>query len=125
MMFSSKHSFGEMKQIFFGSLLTLLLALMISQPVHAETVNINKADAATLQYYLSGVGEVKAKAIVAYRKKHGKFKTVDDLIKVPGIGEATLKKNRKRISTSRGITRLDSNKKNKASKATKAGKSKS
>jgi len=85
-------------------LLILVAALVVSQPVLAETVNINKADAATLQHYLSGVGKVKAKAIVAYRKKHGKFKTVDDLVKVPGIGKATLKKNRKLISTTRGVT---------------------
>ncbi len=102
----------EIRRVLWSSFLILVAALVVSQPVLAETVNINKADAATLQYYLSGVGEVKAKAIVAYRKKHGKFKTVDDLVKVPGIGKATLKKNRKLISTTRGVTRLEGKKNN-------------
>jgi len=106
----------EIRRAFWSCLLILVAALVVSQPVLAETVNINKADAATLQHYLSGVGKVKAKAIVAYRKKHGKFKTVDDLVKVPGIGKATLKKNRKLISTTRGVTRLEG-KKNNLSKA--------
>ncbi len=91
-------------------LTTLVLALLVSLPVSAETVNINKADAATLQHYLSGVGKVKAKAIVTYRKKHGKFKSIDELVKVPGIGKAILEKNKKLISTTRGVTRLDKKK---------------
>ena len=98
-------------------LLLLLFALVIAVPVQAETVNINKADAATLQHYLTGVGAIKAKAIIAYRNKHGRFKSVDDLKNVSGIGEATVKKNHNNISVSKGVTRL-------SSKNAKAGKSK-
>ena len=47
---------------------------------------------------LEGVGAVKAKAIVDYRSKHGNFKTLDDLTQVPGIGEATVEKNRGNLS---------------------------
>ncbi len=90
----------------------LLLMFCMAAPLQAETVNINKADAATLQHYLNGIGAVKAKAIVAYRNKHGKFKSLDDLEKVPGIGEATIRKNRKNISVSKGITRLGKKTKN-------------
>ncbi|MDO4430419.1 MAG: helix-hairpin-helix domain-containing protein, partial [Lonepinella koalarum] len=54
-------------------------------------VNLNTADAATLQQ-LSGIGDVKAKAIIDYRNKVGKFKSVEDLNNVPGIGEATIEK---------------------------------
>lgn len=54
-------------------------------------VNVNTADVATLQQ-LSGIGDVKAKAIVDYRNKIGKFKSAQDLINVPGIGEATIEK---------------------------------
>ncbi|MDR2925813.1 MAG: helix-hairpin-helix domain-containing protein [Azoarcus sp.] len=54
-----------------------------------EPVNINTADAAALQQ-INGIGPAKANAIIAYRKEHGAFATVDDLTKVPGIGEKSL-----------------------------------
>lgn len=52
-------------------------------------VNINTADAAELET-LSGVGEVLAQRIIDYREEHGPFKSVDDLVDVSGIGDATL-----------------------------------
>jgi competence protein ComEA len=39
---------------------------------------------------LPGVGPATAKAIVEYRTRHGRFKTIDDLLAVPGIGPAKL-----------------------------------
>jgi len=69
-----------------------------------ETVNINRADAATLAAYLKGVGVNKAEAIVKYRKANGKFKTLEDLKNVPGIGDETVKDNKRKLSTSRGKT---------------------
>lgn len=54
-------------------------------------VNINKADAETLQK-LSGIGEKKAQAIVDYRNKVGKIKNVADLSKIDGLGETTIEK---------------------------------
>jgi competence protein ComEA len=77
---------------------TLALALSFTLPALAATpVNVNTADAATIASSLDGVGPAKAKAIVAYRKAHGHFKSVDDLTKVKGIGQATLAHNRKDI----------------------------
>lgn len=61
-------------------------------------VNLNTADAATLQRELLGIGQVKADAIVAYREAHGDFASVDELLEVKGIGEATLEKNRDKLS---------------------------
>ena len=55
----------------------------------AGLININTADEATLTS-LKGIGPSKAKAITQYRQEHGPFKTVDDLKKVPGIGDQTL-----------------------------------
>ena len=49
-------------------------------------VNINTADQATLQT-LPGIGAVTAQAIIDYRSKNP-FKTVNDLKKVSGIGDA-------------------------------------
>lgn len=64
----------------------------------AGTVNINTADAATLADGLNGIGIKKAQAIVDYRKKHGNFKTVNDLANVKGINEKLIEKNRDQIT---------------------------
>lgn len=63
-------------------------------PVYAGPVNINTADAKTLDKALVGVGPKGAAAIVDYRAKHGPFKSVDDLQKVKGIGKKAVEKNR-------------------------------
>ncbi len=62
-----------------------------------KTVNINTADAATLAEVLTGVGLAKAEAIIAYRKEHGGFKSVEQLSEVKGIGEKLVKANQERI----------------------------
>lgn len=68
------------------------------QVAEVAKVNLNSADAATLQRELSGIGEVKAKAIVAYRDTNGDFASVDELLEVKGIGESILEKNRDKLS---------------------------
>jgi competence protein ComEA len=70
----------------------------IVQVAEAGKVNLNTADVSTLQRELSGIGETKAKAIVAYREAHGPFASVDELLEVKGIGEAILAKNRDKLS---------------------------
>jgi competence protein ComEA len=55
-------------------------------------VNVNQADWVTLSL-IPGVGEKLAKAIVDARfARGGKFESLDDLLKVDGIGEKTLTK---------------------------------
>jgi competence protein ComEA len=68
------------------------------QVAQVAVVNLNTADADTLQRELAGIGETKAKAIVAYREEHGNFASVDELLEVKGIGQATLEKNRDKLS---------------------------
>ncbi|MEJ5057627.1 MULTISPECIES: ComEA family DNA-binding protein [unclassified Pseudomonas] len=60
-------------------------------------VDLNGADASTLQKELSGIGEAKAKAIVAYRETNGPFASVDELLEVKGIGKAILDRNREKL----------------------------
>jgi len=89
----------------------------------AEMVNLNKATAAAIQQNLVGIGPIKAEAIISYRKKNGKFKSLDDLQNVTGIGPALVKKNKRYLSLTKGVVAGD----NKAYAASKkqAGKSKS
>lgn len=61
-------------------------------------VSINAADAATLAQFLVGVGPSKASAIVAWRNANGRFTTTEQLLNVKGIGQATLDKNKSRIT---------------------------
>lgn len=60
-------------------------------------LDINTADAAAIAAALEGVGMVKAQEIVAHRQLFGKFRSVDELAEVQGIGAATVEKNRTRI----------------------------
>ena len=53
--------------------------------------SLNKASAAQLMK-VPGVTAALAKAIVDYRAKNGPFKKPDDLLKVPGLTQDTLKK---------------------------------
>ena len=58
-------------------------------PSGGTLVNLNTADQPTLET-LPGVGPVTAEAIHAWRSDNGGFSSVDELLEVDGIGEATL-----------------------------------
>ena len=78
---------------------SLLLSLaFVASAFAAEKVNINTADAATLDRVLVNVGPAKAEAIVEYRKQNGAFKSAEQLAMVKGIGLKTVEKNKERIS---------------------------
>lgn len=57
------------------------------------SVRINTATQAELEM-LPGIGPAKARAILDYIKGNGPFETVEELMQVKGIGEATLEKMR-------------------------------
>jgi competence protein ComEA len=54
-------------------------------------VDVNTADQTTLEQ-LPGIGPVTARSILDYRAENGPFASVDDLLGVSGIGDATLAK---------------------------------
>lgn len=79
-------------------LASLLLLLALAGNARAwETVNINTADAATLDRVLVNIGPAKAQAIVDYRNTNGMFRSPEQLAMVKGIGLKTVEKNRDRI----------------------------
>ena len=57
----------------------------------AAKVSLNAGSAMDLQA-LPGIGEVTAERIIAFRDQNGPFASVDDLIKVKGVGAKTLEK---------------------------------
>lgn len=78
-------------------LLSIAMALGMATAAHAAPVNINKASADEIAAALSGVGSKKAKDIVAFREKHGPFKTIEQLEDVKGIGQKMIEKNKANI----------------------------
>jgi competence protein ComEA len=81
-----------MKHLF----LTIFLVLFMATAAFAK-VNINTADATELAT-LPGIGPAKAEAIIKFRETHGKFKSMEDLMQVQGLGEKTVKKLKEEIT---------------------------
>ncbi|HRE12878.1 MAG TPA: helix-hairpin-helix domain-containing protein, partial [Usitatibacteraceae bacterium] len=80
-------------------LVALFAALVAYAGMAFAAVNINSATKEQLES-LDGIGPVKAQAIVDYRKKNGPFKTLEDVKKVDGVGDATFDKIKKDIALS-------------------------
>ncbi|MEA3521893.1 MAG: helix-hairpin-helix domain-containing protein [Campylobacterota bacterium] len=72
----------------------LIMAMVFSL---MAAVNINKATKAELMS-IKGIGDKKATAIIDYRKKHGKFKNINDLTQVKGLGDKSVRKISKEIT---------------------------
>lgn len=78
-------------------MLKFIFFILILVSMAFGAVNINKAGSAQLQT-ISGIGPAKAQEIIKYRKSHGVFKSVDELVNVKGIGPKTLLKMKKQVS---------------------------
>ncbi|MBJ6983616.1 helix-hairpin-helix domain-containing protein [Luteimonas sp. MC1750] len=88
-----------LKSVLVPVLLSLLAA---GSAIASEKVNINTADAATIDRVLVNIGASKAEAIVAHRKANGAFKSADELANVKGVGLKTVERNRDRIVVAGG-----------------------
>jgi len=60
-----------------------------SGAVESQQVDINHAELWELRA-LQGIGDKRAQDIIDYRRANGAFHSVDDLVKVSGIGPKTL-----------------------------------
>ena len=86
-----------------GVLAALALSLVMAGSAiegHAETrIDLNQASVEELTS-LPGIGPARARAIVE-RRNEEPFEAADDLVEVPGIGEALLEKIRDQIEVGR------------------------
>lgn len=74
---------------FLRYVLAVLIMTAFSSNALAEKINLNSADAEALEY-IPGIGPAKSKEIIALRSESNGFKSVEDLLAVPGIGQKTL-----------------------------------
>ncbi len=75
------------EQIYVDSTVVNSTGVRVSKTVRKGPVNINRANKADFDR-LDGIGPVIAQRIIDYRKVNGSFLTIDDLLKVSGIGPA-------------------------------------
>ena len=82
----------------------LILAACLLAPALALAgpVDLNTADAPTLAKELDGIGMARAKAIVEYRERNGKFRSADELLNVKGIGPQVLEQNKGNLQVREG-----------------------
>jgi len=61
-------------------------------PSENSSLSINKININTVSKVdltgLPGIGEVKANAIIEFRQRYGPFKSIDEILYVPGINES-------------------------------------
>jgi competence protein ComEA len=84
-----------------GPLGFCLIVLVATGPAHAAkgidgVVNINTAEVGVLGL-LPGIGPGKAAQIVVYRKRHP-FRTVDELVRIKGIGRKMVRRLRAHLA---------------------------
>lgn len=70
-----------------------------AETLHGK-MNINTATARQMSDGLDGIGDVMAKRIVDYREKNGKFKRIEEIKNVSGIGDKTFAKLKDHITVS-------------------------
>src|SRR5262245_59513871 len=66
----------------------------------ARPIDLNTADTAALES-VPGIGKSLSERIVAFREKNGPFQSVDDLLKVQGVGEKSIQKLRPYLTVSK------------------------
>ncbi len=79
-------------------LFVLLACFVLTGLAQADAlVNINTASQKQLES-INGIGPKMAQAIIEHRRKHGKFKNVDELDKVKGFGKKGIERLRAQVT---------------------------
>ncbi|MBN1189363.1 MAG: helix-hairpin-helix domain-containing protein [Dehalococcoidales bacterium] len=63
----------------------------LEESAKSQLIDLNRAEVWLLRA-LPDIGDVKAQAIIEYRREHGFFKDKHEITRVPGIGESTYEK---------------------------------
>lgn len=74
------------------------LMLVIAATDQQKAVNINKADAKTMEDALLGVSTDLSQAIVDFREDNGPFESLLDLLEIEGISKNLVIRNQKLIN---------------------------
>jgi competence ComEA-like helix-hairpin-helix protein len=103
------------RNAYLGKLISCLFAAFfmatLSATALAEKINLNSADVETLQY-IPGIGPAKSQDIVDLRTASNGFKTMEELLAVPGIGASTLETIRQHGALDSGVSQLTEEMKN-------------
>jgi comEA protein len=57
----------------------------------SQLIDLNRAEIWLLQV-LPGIGAIRAQAIIDYRTQNGPFRDIQEITRVPGIGDSTFEK---------------------------------
>jgi competence protein ComEA len=68
------------------------------KPSVSGKINLNTATAQEISDGLDGIGEVMARRIVDYRNQNGRFKSIEEIKNVSGIGDKTFAKMKDHIT---------------------------
>ncbi|MCW8407968.1 helix-hairpin-helix domain-containing protein [Legionella sp. PATHC035] len=67
-------------------------------PLVIHKIDLNTADLSTLTGSVKGIGKKRAEAIIAYRKSHHGFKSLEELADVKGLGQRFMTTNRDKLN---------------------------
>jgi competence protein ComEA len=76
-------------------------------PIVVHKIDLNQADLATLTGSMKGIGKKRAEAIIAYRKSHQGFKSLQELAEVKGLGQHFVTVNKDKINEVFTITKME------------------
>lgn len=84
-----------MKYSFLSGLIGLAFSFtVIANPIPSpqkKIIDLNTAEVSDLVHCIKGIGNKRAEAIVAYRKTHQRFSSVEELSQVRGLGPSFVK----------------------------------
>ncbi|HHF7367037.1 TPA: ComEA family DNA-binding protein [Legionella bozemanae] len=67
-------------------------------PLVIHKIDLNTADLSMLTGSVKGIGKKRAEAIIAYRKSHHGFKSLEELAEVKGLGQHFVTANRDKLN---------------------------